>query len=193
MPWSEYIPLEHELAGLGRQIADWYVKLNVSLNPHLARMEPGTVDRMTAFSLAGANGAVWRFGVSNCFEIASAAAVNEWHRHRDHRGAKGVHFIVNPANEILLGGAIHNQMLRAARLRAIEGRVSVVRVANNGISALIDPRGVVVRHIADAAGKSTDVSGFGHFQAIIDSRYPSVYAMIGDVFPILCKIGRAHV
>lgn len=188
VPWSEYVPFENALLWLSPRLAAHYASFIELLYPHVARTKIGNMERVRPF-LIKTGEHDWLFGAPNCFEIASPSAVGEW---RGPDGENRIHFLVNPANEILLGHAIHLQMLRMAQFRAVEGRTSVIRATNNGISALVDPNGVVVETLHDQAdGRSVDIAGFSHFQVLVDSRNSTVYSRLGDIFPLSCLIMSA--
>ena len=185
VPWSEFIPFERTLSSINEQLAIHYGSLVTFVYPAVERTEAGA-HRVQPLLLTAQDAGGWRFGTPNCFEIASATAVNEWH---GSEGENGVHFLVNPANEVLLGPTIHLQMLRTAQLRAVEGRTTVIRAANNGISALVDSNGGLANVLRSGVdGPSINVSGFGHFEAAVDARNPTTYARIGDLFPISCLV-----
>ena len=56
-------------------------------------------------------------------------------------GRIGADFFLNITSEGLVGGPVQEQLLRIAMLRAIENRMSYVRVGNTGISGVIDATG----------------------------------------------------
>jgi len=91
-----------------------------------------------------------RFGVLICYESAFGELA------RDYR-IRGAAFLVNMANDAWYAGAGGpSQGLAHLRLRAIEQRMGIVRVANGGPSGFIDPAG---RFTRGAAAVVTTVSG----------------------------------
>jgi len=98
---------------------------------------------------------------------------------------KGADFLINLTNdEPSLGrmGFYYDQNARMLRIRAIENRRSFVRVANNGISMVIDPWGRVIRQ-APAFSRVT----FTCPVPISDQRTP--YLLFGDWLIWICMFG----
>ena len=72
-----------------------------------------------------------------CYESIYGEFVTEYVR-------KGAQFLAIITNDAWWGNtAGHKQLLSYARLRAIENRRSIVRSANTGISAVINPKGEI--------------------------------------------------
>jgi apolipoprotein N-acyltransferase len=96
-----------------------------------ANLSPGT--RQTIFQLPGENGPS-RFGVLICYEDTDSELARRLRR-------DGADFFINISNDAWFGLSELDQHFVAARYRAIENRVGVVRSGNNGLSGLIDPLG----------------------------------------------------
>src|SRR5204863_4723810 len=75
-----------------------------------------------------------RFGVLICYEDTDSELARRLRR-------DGADFVINISNDAWFGLSELDQHFVAARYRAIENRVGVVRSGNNGISGLIDPLG----------------------------------------------------
>jgi len=119
VPYGEYLPMRPVLEPLG-----------------LSRLVEGTIDfipgpgaRTLDLGLKG------KAGVQVCYEIVFSGEVVE----RGHRPD----YIFNPSNDGWFGRYGPPQHLAQARLRAIEEGLPVLRATTSGISAVIDPRGVV--------------------------------------------------
>ena len=78
-------------------------------------------------------------GIQVCYEIVFSGQVVE-------RG-KRPGYIFNPSNDGWFGAFGPPQHLAQARLRAIEEGLPVLRATTTGISAVIDPHGVVRHHL----------------------------------------------
>jgi apolipoprotein N-acyltransferase len=117
-----------------------------------------------------------RFGVLICFEVIFPDLV----RHFVDRGAQ---FLVNLTNDAWFGNSPASyQHLSMVVFRAIENRVPVVRAANTGISAVIDPTGRVLQQ--------TDLFVRTWIQDRITPAVGPVpfYTRFGDVFAYACLL-----
>ncbi len=80
-----------------------------------------------------------RFAVLICWEVIFPDLVRHFVRH-------GAQFLVNITNDAWFGDSPASyQHLSMVVLRAVENRVPIVRAANTGISAVIDPTGRLVQ------------------------------------------------
>ena len=78
-------------------------------------------------------------GVFICYESAFPDLVRQF-------AARGANVLVNLSNDAYFGHSdAHQQHLLIARMRAVENRRFVIRSTNDGITAVIDPAGRVVR------------------------------------------------
>ena len=151
---------------------------------HVAGVMPlgqaGDIDALRPFRMKARDGREFLFGTPLCFEVATPRVVNRWHR-------QGVHFLVNQTSEGKLGDEIHETTIAVSGFRAIEGRVSVVRATNDGISALIDPNGRL-RDVLKGryTGSPINEAGVLTTQVILDDRRGTLYTRIGDAFAISC-------
>ena len=153
LPFGEYVPLARLL---------FFVK---KLVPVIGAFRPG--ERPEIF--AAAKG---KFGVLICFEVIFPRVV---------RRMKNAQFLVNITNDAWFGEtAASEQHLSMVAFRAVEFRMPIVRSANTGISALIDPTGAIrVRSPLFQEWIHADVISLkkdGH----------SVYARSGDIFAYAC-------
>jgi apolipoprotein N-acyltransferase len=81
-----------------------------------------------------------RLGVFICYESAFPDLVRRF-------VASGANVLVNLSNDAYFGHSeAHEQHLLIARMRAVENRRFLIRSTNDGITALIDPAGRVLRH-----------------------------------------------
>jgi apolipoprotein N-acyltransferase len=123
VPFGEYMPLT------------WLLPLGPGIAAREADYSSGT--SMTIMTVKG----VPRFGVLICYEAIfpelARMAVNQ-----------GAQMLINITNDGWFGrSAAPYQHFTMARMRSIENRVWLLRAANTGISAAIDPAGRVVDHI----------------------------------------------
>ncbi|WJW80392.1 apolipoprotein N-acyltransferase [Bartonella sp. TP] len=85
-------------------------------------------------------------------------------------------FIVNITNDAWYGSSSGPfQHFQQSRLRAVEQRLPLIRVANNGISAIIDPYGRII--------KKLDLNKIG----VLDSPLPAQYASIWGNYNSIIK------
>jgi apolipoprotein N-acyltransferase len=159
VPFGEYIPLRTIFPFL----VDW-VGFDASLSP-------GT--RQTIFEIRN-DSRVARFGVLICYEDTDSELARRLRRN-------GADFFINISNDAWFGLSELDQHFVAARYRAIENRVGVVRSGNNGISGLIDPlgRSEVLLDKNEIGSASGDLW-------ITDS--DSVYAHVGDWPSVIASI-----
>jgi len=157
VPYGEYLPLRPVLEPLG-----------------LSRLVAGTID-----FLAGPGphtvdlGSYGRAGVQICYEIVFSGEVVERGERPD--------FIFNPSNDGWFGHFGPPQHLAQARLRAIEEGLPVLRSTTTGISAVIDPRGVVREHLGmGVAGRIDDT--------IPPARAPTLFARLGALLTLAWPI-----
>jgi len=123
VPYGEYLPLRPILEPMG-----------------LSRLVAGTIDFLPGPGPQTVDlGTFGRAGVQICYEIVFSGEVVERGNRPD--------FIFNPSNDGWFGHFGPPQHLAQARLRAIEEGLPVLRSTTTGISAVIDPRGVVREHL----------------------------------------------
>jgi apolipoprotein N-acyltransferase len=114
-------------------------------------------------------------GVLICYEGIFPEISREYRR-------KGIDLLVNITNDAWYGKtSAPYQHLSMAAFRAVENRVYIVRAANTGISAIVDPTGKIV-------------SKTGLFeQGILNEtvkfiRLKTFYSMYGDLFVYICIV-----
>jgi apolipoprotein N-acyltransferase len=116
-----------------------------------------------------------RIGVLICYEGIFPEAAGEYKKQK-------ADFLVNITNDAWFGRtSAPYQHLSMTIFRAIENRLYLVRCANTGISAVIDPRG----DILSRTGIFEKTTLRGQVRIIADSTF---YAAYGDVFVYGCVI-----
>lgn len=185
LPWTEYVPFRGVLARFGQGAVDaWlgFVRKFVGFTPDA---EKGRLEDVRAFHLRTRSGEELKFGTPICFEVATPRVVNRWHR-------QGADFLVNQTSEGKLGDSIHPQTITVCGFRAVEGRVSVVRATNDGISAWIDPNGRVREVLRGReTGSPINEPGSFHPTIVLDSRKGTFYALHGDWLAVACLVVAA--
>lgn len=175
-PFGEEMPYVRHWPWLQRQLLD------LAATGMAFDLSVGT--RRTVFTVPGERPI--RAVTPICFEITSSSVCRSLAY--DGRTPRA-DIIVNLTNdgwfgESDLGRAQH---LQIARWRAAELGLPVVRAANTGVSAIIDPRGRVVASGTDAAPGASLVDGVlsGELPA---PRTPTVYARVGNVAGWVCLV-----
>jgi apolipoprotein N-acyltransferase len=132
VPYGEYLPVRWLLEPLG-----------------LNRLVPGSIDFLSGPGPRTLDlGAHGKAGIQICYEIVFSGEVADRANRPD--------YIFNPSNDGWFGAFGPPQHLAQARLRAIEEGLPVLRSTTTGISAVIDPRGVVVAHLPMFEGGRID-------------------------------------
>ncbi len=157
VPFGEYVP--------ARAILGFFVNKVVN---GFGDLIPG--HEQTLFDLKGA-----KLGILICYESIfpdlTRREVNE-----------GANVLVNITNDAWYGeSSAPYQVLAMAALRSVETKVPMVRVANTGFSALIEPSG----RIADRTPL------FKRGTTIVDVSWRPVrtlYTMVGDLFAEICFV-----
>jgi len=160
VPFGEYLPFQ-----------DWMEKLGfVQLTKVQGGFIPGT--RRRALEIPDAPRALPLI----CYEVAFPGSIAT----RDDRPG----WIVNLTNDGWFGISTGPyQHLQQARLRAIEEGLPLVRAANTGISAVIDPSGRIVARLGLGIEGVLDAS-------LPTSLPPTVYAQLRDI-PIVVIVAIA--
>ncbi|MDO8837487.1 MAG: apolipoprotein N-acyltransferase [Parvibaculum sp.] len=161
VPFGEYVPLRHWLGAIGlRQLVQFQGSFDVG---------PGPV----TLALPG----VPPFSPLICYEAIFPGGVIA-------PGARP-QWLVNITNDAWFGRSIGpHQHLSQARFRAVEQGLPLIRSANSGISALIDPYGRIV--------KSLPLDTQGVIDAALPAALqPTLYARLGDAFLALLMIATA--
>jgi apolipoprotein N-acyltransferase len=148
VPYGEYLPMRPLLEPLG-----------------LSRLVAGSIDYIPGPGPRTLDlGELGKVGVQICYEIVFSGEVVDPANRPD--------FIFNPSNDGWFGSWGSPQFVGQARMRAIEEGLPVIRSTTTGISAVIDPRGVVRASIA--TGKADAVVGF-----VPEAEAPTLFARLG--------------
>jgi apolipoprotein N-acyltransferase len=127
VPFGEYVPIESVLTLGGRYSA--------RVVEAVGAFTPGT-----EYAIGEVDGR--RFGVSICYEAIFPDLLREF-------TARGADLLVNITNDAWYGRtSAPRQHFAMAVFRAVENGKYLVRAANTGISAVVDPRGRVLERTA---------------------------------------------
>jgi apolipoprotein N-acyltransferase len=156
VPYGEYVPLRKLLPFIGKLVAG------------VGDFRPGK-----GFEPLVSDG--HRFGVLICYEAIFPEAARDYKR-------KKADLLVNITNDAWFGRtSAPYQHLSMTVFRAVENRLYLVRAANTGISAVIDPVGKILERTG--LFERTVLKGRVKF---IDEK--TFYAAYGDLFVYLCGI-----
>jgi apolipoprotein N-acyltransferase len=167
VPFGEYIPLSEAIPALA------------SLAPMGWNCSPGR--EATVFTVGDP---AWAFSVMICFEDIMAGLSRAFVK-------EGARLLINQTNDAWFdrsAGPI--QHLSHCVFRCIENRVPAIRVANSGISCLIQPTGLIVEPTRNDKGQAPE-SVVSHWQVSIpgDDFEPTLYTRYGDwLFGIPCEV-----
>ncbi|KEA64419.1 Apolipoprotein N-acyltransferase [Marinobacterium lacunae] len=171
VPFGEYVPLESQLRGL----IEFFNLPMSSFSLPQGHQTPLTLD---TFSIASAI----------CYEIAYPDLVRSQ--------AQDAALILTVSNDTWFGRSIGpDQHLQMARMRALENGRWVVRGTNNGITAIIDPQGIIsaqlpVDETDVLAGDITPMKGQTPYQRL------GIWPLLGLNLLLLCllflRIGEAR-
>ncbi|MEK6591261.1 MAG: apolipoprotein N-acyltransferase [Nitrospinota bacterium] len=155
VPFGEYVPL--------RKILFFIDKMVVGIGDFQSGNEYTVMDIQKG-----------KFGVLICFEVIFPDLVRRFAKN-------GAEFLVNITNDAWYGkSAASYQHISMVAFRAVENRLPVVRVANTGISGIIEPTGRIT--------KDTDIFVRTYVSGEIDSgsQFRTFYTLYGDIFAYLC-------
>jgi apolipoprotein N-acyltransferase len=154
VPYGEYVPLRRYFPFIGKLVTG------------VGDFKPGK-----GFYPLSING--HRLGVLICYEGIFPEVAGDYKR-------KGAELLVNITNDAWFGRtSAPTQHLSMTVFRAIENRLYLVRAANTGISAIIDPTGEII----SSTGLFERTVLRGDVKIIDES---TCYAAYGDLFVYVC-------
>jgi apolipoprotein N-acyltransferase len=116
-----------------------------------------------------------KMGVFICYESAFPDLVRQFPKH-------GANVLVNLSNDAYFGHSeAHEQHLVLARMRAVENRRFLIRSTNDGITAVIDPAGRIVRRLPSYQQIASRID----FGLVGESTF---YSRHGDWFAWTCLV-----
>lgn len=149
VPFGEYLPMREILEPLG-----------------LSRLVAGTLDFWPGPGPRTLElGEYGRAGIQVCYEIVFSGEVTDRSNRPD--------YIFNPSNDGWFGAFGPPQHLAQARMRAIEEGLPVLRSTTTGVSAVIDPRGVVRQHLGQHVADRIDT-------VVPPAAMPTPFARLGN-------------
>jgi apolipoprotein N-acyltransferase len=153
VPFGEYLPMQ------------WLLARHMRTITNVPNLEGG--DRDVLFDVGGV-----KLGVRICYESVFPDLTRR-------AIAAGADILINISNDAWYGKIGAEQVLAMTAMRAVESKKPVVRVANQGFSAIISPVGRIqlVSQFASAEGSVREVSWRAG---------ETVYSRIGDALAHLC-------
>jgi len=169
VPFGEFVPLR-------------------SIFPFLANIVPiddfSPGEEYTLFPILSRNGDHYKdggrkFAVLICFEDTFAYLARRF-------AQKGANMFINITNDAWFMDTKAPYMhLQSSVFRSIENRKSMIRAANTGLSAVIDPYGRVTAYLQGENGRKTFVSGIMKANVEVNNKM-TFYTKFGDIFTYLC-------
>ena len=157
VPFGEYVPLSGVLGFVNRMVRG-------AIGDFASGEKPVVV---SVGSL--------RVGTAICYEMIFPELVRRF-------AESGASVLVNLTNDAWFGtSAGPYQHFQMVRMRAVENRRTVLRAANTGISAIVDPEGRVVARTKLMEERILEGK-------IAPRRTKTFYTRHGDIFAILCAI-----
>ncbi len=175
-PWSEFVPLDGLLGRIAPGLRNLHRTLIRRGWGFLPSGLPG--DEMVLLRYPWKGGEL-PFGALICLENAHPPIPAE-------AGRRGARFFVNITSEGEVGGSLQLHMLRTCMLRAVENRISYVRVGNTGVSCFIDPSGRVQSLLRGVEGRAILDSGILIDRVMLSRGGPTLYALSRDAFAKAC-------
>lgn len=156
VPYGEYVPLRN-------------------IFPFIRKLTAGMGDFSTGTGYYPLNMDNKKVGVLICYEGILPFAARKYKK-------RGAELLVNITNDAWFGAtSAPFQHFSMSVLRAVETRLYLVRAANTGISAIVDPKGKVVA--ATNIFEKTELQGKIKF-----SNIQTIYAEYGDMLVFACYL-----
>jgi apolipoprotein N-acyltransferase len=160
VPFGEYVPLRE------------HIQWPEILASDMGDMVPG--EDYTVFTLGNV-----RLATLICWETIFPDLVREFAK-------RGARLIVNPTNEAMFREtAISYQYLAMSTFRAVENGVVIIRAANTGVSAFIDPFGRIIARLRDEKGAELFVPGTLVEDVLVPIHEMTFYTRHGDLFALV--------
>jgi apolipoprotein N-acyltransferase len=167
VPFGEYIPLKNLLffaESLTRQVGDFIPGKEFTISP------------------LGEH----RFCTAICYESIFPGMVRQF-------VVRGAELIVVTTNDGWFGeSSAPFQHLRMGVVRAVENRRYIVRAANTGISAIIDPYGRIEKQTP--IGERMLLNGTASYRSDLTfyTRYGDIFAYLNVLVVLICFLWRSH-